>query len=55
MEMRKQIRAEREQAVYAQARRRKEVFWNTVTFLVILVLFAGFGGLLYLALGVMNQ
>ena len=55
MAMRKQIRADREKAVYAQARRRKELFWNTVTFVVILVLVAGFGGLLYLALGVIKQ
>ena len=55
MSMRKQIRADREKAVYAQARRRKELFWNTVTFVVILVLVAGFGGLLYLALGVIKQ
>jgi len=55
MAMRKQIRADREKAVYAQARRRKQLFWNTVTFVVILVLVAGFGGLLYLALGAMNQ
>ena len=55
MAMRKQIRADREKAVYAQARKRKEVFWNTVTFVVILVLVAGFGGLLYLALGAINQ
>jgi len=55
MEMRKQIRAEREQTVYAQARKRKELFWNTVTFVVILALFAGFGGLFYVALGAMKQ
>tara|TARA_A100001515_G_scaffold110950_1_gene92023 strand:+ start:827 stop:1306 length:480 start_codon:yes stop_codon:yes gene_type:complete len=55
MDMRKQIRAEREQAIYAQARRRKEVFWNTITFLVILVLVSGFSGLFYLALGTTNQ
>lgn len=55
MAMRKQIRADREKAVYAQARKRKELFWNTVTFVVILVLVAGFGGLLYLALGAINQ
>ena len=55
MAMRKQIRADREKVVYAQARRRKELFWNTVTFVVILVLVAGFGGLLYLALGAINQ
>lgn len=55
MEMRKQIRADREKAVYAQARKRKELFWNTVTFVVILALVAGFGGLLYLALGAMKQ
>lgn len=54
MAMRKQIRADREKAVYAQVRRRKELFWNTVTIVVILVLVAGFGGLLYLALGAMN-
>ena len=55
MAMRKQIRADREKAVYAQARKRKELFWNTVTIVVILVLVAGFGGLLYLALGAINQ
>ena len=55
MAMRKQIRADREKAVYAQVRRRKELFWNTVTIVVILVLVAGFGGLLYLALGAINQ
>ena len=55
MAMRKQIRADREKAVYAQVRKRKELFWNTVTFVVILVLVAGFGGLLYLALGVIKQ
>ena len=54
MAMRKQIRADREKAVYAQVRRRKELFWNTVTIVVILALVAGFGGLLYLALGAMN-
>jgi len=54
MAMRKQIRADREKAVYAQARKRKELFWNTITFMVILALFAGFGGLFYVALGVMN-
>ena len=54
MAMRKQIRADREKAVYAQARKRKELFWNTITFVVILALFAGFGGLFYVALGVMN-
>jgi hypothetical protein len=55
MAMRKQIRADREKAVYAQARKRKELFWNTVTFVVILALVAGFGGLLYLALGAIKQ
>jgi len=55
MAMRKQIRADREKAVYAQARRRKELFWNTVTIVVILALVTGFGGLLYMALGAMNQ
>ena len=55
MDMRKQIRADREKAVYAQARKRKELFWNTVTFVVILALVAGFGGLLYLALGAIKQ
>ena len=55
MAMRKQIRADREKAVYAQARRRKELFWNTVTIVVILALVAGFGGLFYLALGAFNQ
>lgn len=54
MAMRKQIRADREKAVYAQARRRKELFWNTVTIVVILALVTGFGGLLYMALGAMN-
>ena len=55
MAMRKQIRADREKAVYAQVRRRKELFWNTVTIVVILALVTGFGGLLYMALGAMNQ
>ena len=55
MAMRKQIRADREKAVYAQARKRKQLFWNTITFLVILALFAGFGGLLYVALGAIKQ
>lgn len=55
MAMRKQIRADREKAVYAQARKRKELFWNTVTIVVILALVAGFGGLLYLALGAIKQ
>ena len=54
MAMRKQIRADREKAVYAQVRRRKELFWNTVTIVVILALVTGFGGLLYMALGAMN-
>ena len=55
MAMRKQIRADREKAVYAPARKRKELFWNTVTFVVILALVAGFGGLLFLALGAIKQ
>ena len=54
MEMRKQIRAEREQTVYAQARKRKAMFWNTVTFVVILALVSGFGGLLWFFLGAVS-
>jgi hypothetical protein len=54
MAMRKQIRADREKAVYAQARKRKAMFWNTVTFVVILALVSGFGGLLWFFLGAVS-
>lgn len=52
--LRKKIREDRERAVYSQARKRKALFWNTVTFLVILALVSGFGGLVYFFFGVVQ-
>lgn len=44
LDMRRKIRDQREKTVYAQARRRKAFFWNSVAFSVI----GGMGYVLYL-------